>query len=56
MAVRREFFSCPTPELLLNIISEDGWIACSLGNGVDGRDGLVAGWIKTSRRENKERW
>jgi hypothetical protein len=55
MAVRREFFSCPTPELLLNIVSEDGWTACSVRNGADRRDGLVAGWLKTSKRENKER-
>jgi hypothetical protein len=48
-----ESFFRPTSELLLDVVDEDGGIACSARNGTDGRDGLVAGWPKTSWRENK---
>jgi hypothetical protein len=48
-----EFFFRPTSELLLDVVNEDGGTTCSVWNGKDGRDGLVAGGPKTSWRENK---
>jgi hypothetical protein len=47
-----ESFFWPTCELLLDVVDEDGGTACSARNGTDGRDGLVAGWPRTSWREN----
>jgi hypothetical protein len=53
VAARLEFFFRPTFELLPDIVHEDGGTACSARNGTYGRDGLVAGGTKTTRRENK---
>jgi hypothetical protein len=38
------------------IVDEDGGTTYSARSRVDDRDGLVAGWPKTSWRENKEQW
>jgi hypothetical protein len=51
-----EFFSWSSSKLLLEVVDEDGGIACSTRSEADNRDGLVAVWPKTSRRENKEQW
>jgi hypothetical protein len=55
MATGLEFFSRPTSELPLDVVSEEGGTTCSVRNRADGRDGLVAGLLKISLRENKER-
>jgi hypothetical protein len=34
----------PTSELLLDVVNEDGRTSCSVRNGADVRDGLVARW------------
>jgi hypothetical protein len=39
-----EFFFRSTPELLLDVVGEDGRTARSVRNGTDGRDVLVAVW------------
>jgi hypothetical protein len=38
---------------LLEVVNEDGGTTRSVRSGADDRDGLVAGWPKTSRRETK---
>jgi hypothetical protein len=38
-----------TSELLLDVVDEDGGIACSTRNGTYGRDGLVEGWPRLAR-------
>jgi hypothetical protein len=53
VAVWLEFFSRPTSELLLDVVDEDGGTTCLAGIREDRRDGLVTGWPRTSRRENK---
>jgi hypothetical protein len=37
-------------ELLLEVVDEDGETACSMSGRSNGRNGLVAGWPKTSQR------
>jgi hypothetical protein len=37
-------------ELLLEVVDEDSETACSVSGRSNDRDGLVAGWPKTSRR------
>jgi hypothetical protein len=41
-----EFFFRSTPELLLDVVDEDGRTTCSARNDTDGRDALVARWPK----------
>jgi hypothetical protein len=36
----------PTSDPPLDVVDEDGGTACSARNGIDGRDGLVAGWLR----------
>jgi hypothetical protein len=36
----------PTSDPPLDVVDEDGGTACSARNGTDGRDGLVAGWLR----------
>jgi hypothetical protein len=40
-------------ELPLEVIEEDGEIACSASGRSNSRDGLVAGWPKLAEGENK---
>jgi hypothetical protein len=42
-------------ELLLEVVDEDGETTCSASGRSNGRDGLVAGWPKTSWRGKQER-
>jgi hypothetical protein len=51
---RLGFFSRSSSELLLEVVDEDGEIACSASEQSNGRDGLVAGWPKTSWRGKQE--
>jgi hypothetical protein len=37
------FFSRSSPELLLEVVDEDGGMACSARGRSNGRDGIVAG-------------
>jgi hypothetical protein len=37
----------------MEVVDEDGETACSASGQSNGRDGLVAGWPKTNRREYK---
>jgi hypothetical protein len=39
----------------MEVVDEDGKTACSASGRSNGRDGLVAGWTKTSRR-GKQEW
>jgi hypothetical protein len=43
-------------QLLLEVVEEDGKTTCSASGWSNGRDGLVAGWPKTSRRGKQEWW
>jgi hypothetical protein len=45
-----EFFFRPPSELFLNVVNGDGGTTCLAGNGEDRRNGLVAGWPRTSQR------
>jgi hypothetical protein len=42
-------------ELLLEVVDEDGETACSASGRSNGRNGIVAGWPKTSQR-GKQEW
>jgi hypothetical protein len=53
---RLEFFSRSSLELLLEVANEDERTTFLARSRADDRDGLVAGWTKTSWRENKEQW
>jgi hypothetical protein len=50
---RPRFFSRSYSGLLLEVVVEDGETTCSASRRSNGRDGLVAGWPKTSRGENQ---
>jgi hypothetical protein len=52
---RMGFFSRSSSELLMEVVDEDGETACLASGRSNGRDGLVAGWPKTSRRGKQER-
>jgi hypothetical protein len=41
-----ESFFRSTSELLLDVVDEDGGTACAARNETDGRDALVAGWLR----------
>jgi hypothetical protein len=54
--LRKNFYRLPfTPPLSGSPFRSFRGTTCSVRNGADGRDGLVAGWLKISRRDNKER-
>jgi hypothetical protein len=49
VSARLESFFRPTPELILDVVDEDGGTTCSARNRTDGRDVLVVGWPKLAR-------
>jgi hypothetical protein len=55
MTMRLGFFSRSSSELLLKLSMKTEGQLAQRGGGAEDRDGLVAGWPKTSQRENKER-
>jgi hypothetical protein len=48
-----ESFFRSTSELLLDVVDEDGGIACAARNETDGRDALAAGWPRLAGGREK---